>query len=68
MDVLKALGATVLKMFAADLWLTLSALAAVGGSGAAVRLHWIAPEALPFLLAAGVLAALVLGVAHGARR
>lgn len=68
MDVLRALGATILKMFAADLWLTLSALGAVGLCAAGSRAEILPPAALPFVLAAGVVASLAVGVIHGARR
>ena len=68
MDILRDLGATLLKMFAADLWLTMSALAAVGLVGAALQIGILAPPAAPFALATGVLAALALGVIHSARR
>ncbi len=65
MNVLSELGATIVKMFAADLWLSLIALAAVGLCALALRGHWVSASALPFLLAAGVLAALMVGVLRG---
>lgn len=68
MEVLRALAATIGKMFAADLWLTVTALAAVGLCAAGLRGHLIEPEALPFALAGGILAALAIGVIRGARR
>jgi|GEM_PF-4975066 len=68
MEVLRALAATIGKMFATDLWLTATALAAVGLCAAGLRAHLIAPAALPFVLAGGVLAALTVGVIRGARR
>ena len=68
MEVLRALAATIGKMFATDLWLTATALAAVGLCAAGMRAHLIAPAALPFVLAGGVLAALTVGVIRGARR
>ncbi len=68
MEVLRALLATVGKMFAADLWLTATALAAVALCAAGLRGHLIAPSILPFALAGGVLAALAIGVIRGARR
>jgi len=67
-DVLKALTAEIVKMFAADLWLTLTALAAVGLTLLAIRTGLIDPAAAPFVLAGGVLVALAVGVARGARR
>ncbi|MDQ2859905.1 MAG: hypothetical protein M3T55_04095 [Pseudomonadota bacterium] len=68
MEVLRALAATIGKMFATDLWLTATALAAVGLAAAGLRGHFIAPAAAPFVLAAGVLIALAVGVIRGARR
>lgn len=67
MDVLRELAATIAKMFAADLWLSLIALAAVALCALGLRSHVIDPGALPFLLAAGVLAALTVGVLRGRR-
>lgn len=66
-DVLKAFLATLLKMFAADLWLTLIALGSVALCAAGLRSGIVRPDMSPFLLALGVVAALVAGVAHGAR-
>ena len=68
MDILRELGATLLKMFAADLWLSLSALAAVVLVATALQMRLLPPTAAPFVLATGVLAALTLGVIHSARR
>ena len=68
MDVLRAFVRTVVKMFAADLWLSLAAIGVVAASGAALSLHVLSPAAVPYLLAAGVMAALVMGVARGSRR
>ncbi len=67
-DVIRALFATVTKMFFADLWLTIAALATVALCAAGVRSGWLRADVAPFLLAAGVLVALVAGVIHGARR
>ena len=67
-EVLRALGATLFKMFAADLWLTLTALGAVGLCAAGLQVGFIRPDIAPFLLAGGVLLALAAGVARGARR
>ncbi len=66
--ILRDLGATLIKMFAADLWLTLVAIVSVTLCAVALRSGLIGPGALPFVLAGGILAALVAGVAHGARR
>ena len=68
MAVLRELGATLVKMFVADFWLSFIALIAVGLSAAGLRGHWIAPDALPFLLGLAVLAALTVGVLRGAQR
>ena len=66
MSVLKALGAEIFKMFAADLWLTLTALAAVVICAVGLRAHVLTAGVLPFVLAAGVLLALGVGVIRGA--
>jgi hypothetical protein len=66
--VLRALAATVSKMFVADLWLTLTALAAIGFCAAGLRFGFIGAATVPFVVAAGVFAALIAGVARGARR
>ncbi|HZZ36788.1 MAG TPA: hypothetical protein VFE03_13780 [Caulobacteraceae bacterium] len=68
MDVLKALFATIGKMFAADLWLSLAAVATVALVAAGLRTFLIPHAWAPFLLGAGVLAALTTGVIRGARR
>ncbi len=67
MEVLKALLQTIVKMFAADLWLSLTAIAVVTACGAALSAGVLPAPILPYLLAAGVMAALVIGVARGAR-
>lgn len=63
---LRALAATLAKMFIADLGLTLGALLAVGLCAAGVAARWLPAADAPFLLAAGALAALALGVTRGA--
>ncbi|HEY5106889.1 MAG TPA: hypothetical protein VII73_08970 [Caulobacteraceae bacterium] len=68
MSSLKALLATIGKMFAADLWLTLIALATVAICAIGLRAHIFSPVRVPFILAAGVALALVVGVVRGARR
>ncbi len=67
MSVLRALGSTIVKMFAADLWLTLAAIAIIASAAAALRANIVPPTALPFLIAAAIAAALALGVVRGAR-
>ena len=66
-EVVRALAATLFKMFAADRWLTLTALGTVGLCAAGLRIGFIRPDIAPFLLAGGVLFALAAGVARGAR-
>jgi hypothetical protein len=68
MDVLRALLSTIGKMFAADLWLSLAAVATVALVAAGLRTSVIPHTWAPFLLGAGVLAALTTGVIRGARR
>ncbi len=66
MSVLSDFFATLYKMFAADLVMTLVALATVGLCAAAART--IGATALPYLLVSGVVLALVVAVARGSRR
>jgi hypothetical protein len=67
-SVLRALGAEILKMFAADLWLTVTAVGVVAGVGLLLNGGIIGPGPASFLLAGGILAALGVGVVRGARR
>ena len=67
MAVFKAFLQTIVKMFAADLWLSLTAIAVVVACGGALAAGVLPAATLPFLLAAGVMAALIIGVARGAR-
>ena len=62
MDVIRALGAELWKMFAADLFLTLGALATVSGLG--LLLHWglLPVRQAPFVLAAVILAILITAI------
>jgi len=66
MDVLADLARTLVKMFAADLWLTCGAIAVVVIVRLGLAQGLLPAAAAPWLLAAGVLGALVLGVVHGA--
>ena len=68
MNLIRATLTLLLKIFAADLWLTLTALASVGLSAAGLRLGFLDPRALPFVLTLGIGAALTVGVARGSRR
>jgi uncharacterized membrane protein len=68
MGVLRALAAEIGKMFAADLWLTLAAVAAVTLTGVALGAGVIGRDVAPFTVTVGVLAALAVGVVRGARR
>ncbi len=67
MSVLRALGAEIFKMFAADLWLTVTALAAVLLCFGGLQMHLLDAKALPYCLAGGILLALAIGVYRGAR-
>ena len=58
---------TLWKMFAADLPMTLVALAIVAAVALGLSARTISPASAPFALTAGVLAALILAVARGAR-
>ena len=68
MTLIRAVVALLIKIFAADLWLTLTAIAAVALSGLGLQNHILSPAALPWCLTAGVLAALIIGVARGSKR
>lgn len=65
MEVLAAFFRTIAKMFAADLWLSLTAVAVVAACGAALSFHLLPATSLPYLLGAGIMAALAIGVARG---
>ena len=65
MEILKALGATITKMFVADFWLAATALIVVAACAAAVHFNLLSGAFVPPLLGAGVLAALVVGVVRG---
>ena len=62
MDVIRALGATLWKMFAADLFLTLSALGTVVGLGLLLHVGALPVRQAPFVLAAVILGVLVTAV------
>ncbi len=66
MEVLKALGQTIIKMFAADLWLSVGAIAVVAACGAGLALKVLPGAYVPFALLAGIIAALALGTLRGA--
>jgi len=68
MSLIRAVLALLAKTFAADLGLTLTALAAVGLSSLALRAHILTPGQAPVAVTLGVLAALTIGVARGAKR
>lgn len=67
MDVLKALADEIRKMFAADLWLSLAAVATVALVAAGLRSGVVPSTWAPFILGAGVMVALATGVVRGAR-
>ena len=62
MDVIRALGAALWKMFAADLFLTLGALATVIGLGLLLRIGAMPVRQAPYVLAAVILGVLVTAV------
>ncbi|HEY7852468.1 MAG TPA: hypothetical protein VIB82_05790 [Caulobacteraceae bacterium] len=62
MDVIRALGAELWKMFAADLFLTLGALATVIGLGLLLHFGALPARQAPFVLAAIILGILVTAV------
>jgi len=68
MTILRAIGALLGKTFVADLWLTLAALASVALCWIGLRADVLTPTAAPFVLAAGVLGALAIGVVRGTKR
>ena len=68
MRLIRAVIALLIKIFAADLWLTLIAIATVALCGIGLKSHILNPAALPWYLTAGVLAALTIGVARGLKR
>ncbi|MGH6992882.1 MAG: hypothetical protein ACRED8_03640 [Caulobacteraceae bacterium] len=68
MDVLAALGRTLIKMFAADIALTGSAVVAVIACAILLKTGVIGPFAIPLILAAAILAALAWAVLRAAAR
>lgn len=68
MKLIRATLTLLLKIFAADLWLTLTALGSVAVCAAGLRFGFLSPGVLPFILALGVAAALTVGVARGSKR
>ncbi len=67
MSVIRATVVLLVKIFAADLWLTLTALATVGVCAVGLNLHILVPGALPYMLTGGVLAALTIGAVRGSK-
>ena len=67
MTIIRATVVLLVKIFAADLWLTLTALATVGVCAAGLKLHILTPAALPYVLTGGVLAALTIGAVRGSK-
>lgn len=68
MNIVRSTLNLLLKIFAADIWLTLTALASVGLCAAGLRFGLLSPGALPFVLTLGIAAALTVGVARGSKR
>ena len=66
MDVIRAFLAEIWKMFAADLLLTLGALACLVGVALGLRAHLFGASAAPFVLGGAVMAVFVLAVARSA--
>jgi hypothetical protein len=62
MEVIGELGATLWKMFAADLFLTLGALATVAGLGLLLHFGILPVRQAPFVLAAIILGVLVTAI------
>jgi hypothetical protein len=68
MNVLRDFLATLYKMFAADLPMTMIAIGVVILCAALLAAHLLTAGALPYVLTAGILAALSIAVWGGARR
>jgi hypothetical protein len=62
MNVFRAFVAELWKMFAADLLLTLGALACLFAVALGLRAHWLGAPAAPLVLGAAILGVLVLAV------
>lgn len=62
MAILRDLFATLAKMFAADLGLTITALASVALAGGLLATHIVPASAAPLIIAAGAFASLAFGV------
>jgi hypothetical protein len=63
MDVIRALGAELWKMFAGDLFLTLGTLTTVFGLALLLGAHVTPPADAPYLLAATIVGVFVVAVA-----
>ncbi len=59
---------TLWKMFAADLPMTVLALVVIGAVALGLSSGALSPAAAPFILTGGLLAALIVAIARGARR
>ena len=68
MDVLNALGQTIAKMFVADLWLSLGAVGVVAACGLGAAVRFLPIHTVPFVMLAGTLAALGVGILRGASK
>ena len=68
MSVLSAWAATLQKMFAADLVLTVSALLIVAATFAALRLQWLNPNYACAVLGVTIAGALFEAVRRGLRK
>jgi hypothetical protein len=68
MDVIRALGAELWKMFAGDLFLTLGTLATVFGLALLLGAHLAPATDVPYLLAAIIVGVFVVAVAMSTAR
>ena len=66
MNVIRAFLAEIWKMFAADLILTLGALACLVGVALGLQVHLLGAAAAPLVLGGAVMAVFVLAVARSA--
>jgi hypothetical protein len=67
-DVLRAFAAEIVKMFAADLWLTLGAVAVVAVVAGGETAHVLGRGAVAPAIGVGVAAVLTVAVLRAARR
>ena len=68
MDVINAFLATLWKMFAGDLPLSIGALVVVAAAGISVRSGFLPADSAPILLAVAILIVLAAAVIHSVNR